>query len=285
MRDAHGGACFSSCFLFSRPCASSAPLRRGAQGAALIQPLQEEQRKLSGDKRARGSCHGATGVILTWRAAAGPWLPAQGGDAPGATVWGERQQSRALAPSCGSATWPARVQRWGRTLSHLTNSARGEGIGVWEVLFGAAAPRNPSGAVSSSSGAGAAGSSTLGGGSRERLFVSLPAWALKRSPRGSPHVSAGLRPGSSWKGAPVPCGVTPKKRVPPLPGGNIFPHSLQTPRGAGLQMWRCGKQVAGGCPGSLAEVCLEIRALKRSPRGLPWRAGSSEQHRSWRGDF
>lgn len=61
VRDAHGGACFSSCFLFSRPCASSAPLRRGAQGAALIQPLQEEQRKLSGDKScARGSCHRAT---------------------------------------------------------------------------------------------------------------------------------------------------------------------------------------------------------------------------------
>lgn len=223
---------------------------------------------------------GLPGVILTWRAAAGPWLPAQGGDAPGATVWGERQRSRALAPSCGSATWPARVQRWGRTLSHLTNSARGEGIGVWEVPFRAAAPRKSSEAVSSGSGAGAAGSSALGGGSRERLFVSLPAWALKRSPRGSPHVSEA---GEQLEGttSPVRCPLPPKKRVPPLPGGNPFPRSLQT----GLQMWRCGKQVAGGCPGSLAEARLEIRALKRSPRGLLWRAGSAEQHRSWRGDF
>lgn len=178
---------------------------------------------------------GLPGVILTWRAAAGPWLPAQGGDAPGATVWGERQRSRALAPSCGSATWPARVQRWGRTLSHLTNSARGEGIGVWEVPFRAAAPRNPSGAVSSGSGAGAAGSSALGDGSRERLFVSLPAWALKQSPRGFPHVSAGLRPGSSWKGAPVPCGVLcPRKRGCPLSQEEIlFP-------AASKQGCRCG---------------------------------------------
>uniref|UniRef100_A0A493TE91 Selenoprotein I n=1 Tax=Anas platyrhynchos platyrhynchos TaxID=8840 RepID=A0A493TE91_ANAPP len=47
VRDAHGGACSSSSFLFSRPRVSFAPPLRSAQGAALIQLLQEEQRKLS----------------------------------------------------------------------------------------------------------------------------------------------------------------------------------------------------------------------------------------------